>query len=162
MRIAIYPGSFDPITNGHIDLIKRSLKLFDKLIVLVSFNDEKKSRFNTLERVEMIKDALKEINLEEVEVDSYNGLTLDYAKKVGAVALIRGLRVVSDFEYEWSLCSSNHFINKDIEMVFLMAPKETSFISSSAIIELAKNNVDVSSLVPKSVNKKLKELNKKA
>ncbi len=155
-RIAIYPGSFDPITIGHIDIIKRASKLFDEVVVLLAVNPNKKCRFDVPTRLVMLKESLKEFN--NVKVDFYSGLTMEYAKQIGACALIRGLRVVSDFEYEWSLSAANEFINKDIEMVFLMAHRELAFISSSTIDELYKSGVDISSLVPEIVNKKYKEL----
>ena len=145
MNIAIYPGSFDPITNGHLDMIIRSSKLFDKVIVLIANNPNKVCRFSLTSRVRMIKEATKDIS--NVEVDSYDGLTVNYAKEHNAKAIIRGLRVVSDFEYEWSYAAANEFINKDIEMVFLMAHKELTFISSSTIDELYRSGVDISSLV---------------
>lgn len=155
-KVAIYPGSFDPITDGHLDIIKRASNLFDEVIVLVAYNENKlNSRFSVEERVLMIKDAIKEFD--NVRVDSYSGLTIDYAKKNNSKFLIRGLRVVSDFEYEWSLAASNSYIDESIEMVFLMAKKENTFISSSSIIEMASNNVDVSKLVPDLTNKYLKE-----
>ena len=153
MRIAVYPGSFDPITNGHLDVLKRALKIFDKVIVLVAINPNKKSRFNTKERVEMIKEATSE--LENVEVDSYEGLTVEYAIKHGAKHLIRGLRAVTDFEYEFQLASANEFANKEIDTVFLMSKLEKSFINSSMIIGLHDSGVDVSDLVPPSVIKRL-------
>lgn len=155
-KIAIYPGSFDPITNGHLDIIKRASLIFDEVIVLIAYNEHKdNSRFKVEERKEMIQDAIKDLT--NVSVDSYSGLTIDYAKTHNSRFLIRGLRVVSDFEYEWSYAANNSFIDPNIEIVFLMAKKENTFISSSAIIEFALNNVDVSKLVPESVNKKLKE-----
>lgn len=146
MKIAIYPGSFDPITNGHLDIIVRASKIFDKVIVLVAVNKMKKSRFTDEEKQLMIKEATK--NLSNVEVDSYEGLSVEYAKLKGACALIRGLRVVSDFEYEWSYAAANEYIDSSIEMVFFMAHKETSFISSSTINELYDEGVDISPLVP--------------
>ena len=144
MKIAIYPGSFDPITNGHLDIIVRASKIFDKVIVLVAVNKMKKSRFTDEEKQLMIKEATK--NLSNVEVDSYEGLSVEYAKLKGACALIRGLRVVSDFEYEWSYAAANEYIDSSIEMVFFMAHKETSFISSSTINELYDEGVDISPL----------------
>ncbi len=149
MRKAIYPGSFDPITNGHIDIISRASKLFDEVIVLLAVNPSKECRFTIEERLAMLKVATKQFN--NVKVDFYPGLTIQYARKVGAVALIRGLRVVSDFEYEWALSAANEFIDKDIEMVFLMAHREMTFISSSSIDELYRSGVDISPLVPKVV-----------
>ena len=154
MKIGVYPGSFDPITNGHLDVIERASKIFDEVIVLIAINNEKKSFFNVEERIEMIKESTK--HMKNVKVDSYDGLTMRYAKKVNAIALIRGLRVVSDFEYEWKLAAANEFIDNSIEMIFFMAKKETSFISSSSIKELYQNQVDISSLVPKSVIEMLK------
>lgn len=151
MKRAIYPGSFDPITNGHLDILKRSLEVFDEVIILVADNQDKKSRFTVEERLEMIKEAVKD--LKGVKVDSTHGLTVEYAKKVGAKHLIRGLRAVTDFEYEFSLAAANHFIDNSIDMVFFMANSENSFISSSTIDELQKENVDISKLVPKSVVK---------
>ena len=158
MNIAIYLGSFDPITNGHLDMIIRSSKLFDKVIVLIANNPNKVCRFSLTSRVRMIKEATKDIS--NVEVDSYDGLTVNYAKEHNAKAIIRGLRVVSDFEYEWSYAAANEFINKDIEMVFLMAHKELTFISSSTIDELYRSGVDISSLVPSIVIEEYKKLEK--
>ena len=152
MKIAVYPGSFDPITNGHLEILKRALNIFDKVIVLVAVNPDKKSRFSAEERVNMIKEAIDD---ERVVVDSYQGLTVEYAKKHGATHLIRGLRAVTDFEYEFSLASANDFIDSSIDTVFLMSKAEKSFINSSMIMELHQKGIDVSSLVPPAVIKRL-------
>ena len=154
MRVAIYPGSFDPITNGHLEILKRALKIFDRVIMLVPINPNKKFRFSLEERVEMIKEA---VNDDRVDVDFTTGLTVEYAKSHGASHLIRGLRAVSDFEYEFSLASANDFIDSSIDTVFLMSKAEKSFINSSMIMELFEKGVDVSSLVPASVIKRLKK-----
>ena len=153
MKVAIYPGSFDPITNGHLEILKRALNIFDKVIMLVAVNPNKKSRFNAEDRVNMIKEA---VNDPRVEVDSYEGLTVEYAKKHNASHLIRGLRAVTDFEYEFSLASANDFINSSVDTVFLMSKAEKSFINSSMIMELYQSGVDISALVPASVLKRLK------
>ena len=153
MKVAIYPGSFDPITYGHLEILKRALNIFDKVIVLVAINDAKKARFSVEERVDMIKEA---INDDRVEVDSYKGLTVEYAKKHGATHLIRGLRAVTDFEYEFSLASANDYIDSSIDTVFLMSKAEKSFINSSMIMGLHESGIDVSELVPPSVIKRLK------
>lgn len=153
MRIAVYPGSFDPITNGHIDVLKRALNIFDKVIVLVAVNPDKNSRFDVETRKAMIEEA---INDSRVVVDSYNGLTVQYAKEHGAKHLIRGLRAVTDFEYEFQLASANDYVDSDIDTVFLMSKSDKSFINSSMIMELHERGVDVSSLVPESVYKRLK------
>ena len=153
MKIAIYPGSFDPITYGHLDILERASKIFDKIIVLVANNGNKNSRFSVEERVEMIKETIK--GMPNIEVDSYDGLTVKYAKEHNAHTLIRGLRAVSDFEYEFRLASANEYADSEIEMVFFMARGDKTFISSSAIIELHNSGVDVSSLVPPSVMKRL-------
>ena len=155
MKIAVYPGSFDPITNGHLDVLNRAIKIFDKVIVLVAINPNKKSRFSAEERVAMIKEAVDdEMN---ILVDSYEGLTVDYAKKHHATHLIRGLRAVTDFDYEFQLASANDFIDENIDTVFLMSKKEKSFINSSMIMDLYANGVDVKDLVPESVYKRLKK-----
>ena len=153
MRVAVYPGSFDPITNGHLEILNRALEIFDKVIVLVAVNENKKARFSSTERVLMIKEA---INDPRVEVDSFNGLTVVYAKKHHAKHIIRGLRAVTDFEYEFSLASANDYIDSSIDTVFLMSKAEKSFINSSMIMELHQSGVDVSNLVPPSVIKRLK------
>ena len=116
MKVAIYPGSFDPITNGHLDVLNRALKIFDKVIVLVAVNPKKKSRFSPEERVQMIKEAVDG----NVEVEAFAGLTVEYAKAHGATHLIRGLRAVTDFEYEFQLASANDFVDSNIDTVFLM------------------------------------------
>ena len=153
MKIAVYPGSFDPITNGHLEVLKRALNIFDRVIVLVAINPEKKSRFSVEERVAMIKET---INDDRVVVDSYNGLTVKYAKEHGATHLIRGLRAVTDFEYEFSLASANDYIDSSIDTVFLMSKAEKSFINSSMIFDMYRRGIDVSSLVPPAVLKRLK------
>ena len=154
MKIAVYPGSFDPITNGHLDILERASRVFDKVIVLVASNPNKRSRFPAEERVAMVKEAIT--GFENVTVDSYDGLTVRYAKEHNATHLIRGLRAVSDFEYEFQLASANEFADASIDMVFFMARGEKSFISSSAIFELHNSGVDISNLVPESVIKRLK------
>ena len=154
MKIAVYPGSFDPITNGHLEILKRALNIFDRVIVLVAVNPDKQTRFSPNERVAMIKEA---VNDERVEVDSYDGLTVEYAKTHGANHLIRGLRAVTDFEYEFSLASANDFIDPSVDSVFLMSKAEKSFINSSMIMELFQRGVDISALVPESVIKRLKK-----
>ena len=154
MKVAIYPGSFDPITNGHLDVLKRALEVFDKVIVLVAVNPDKASRFSAEERVNMIKEATNDFK--NVEVDYTTGLTVEYAKKHGAKHLIRGLRAVTDFEYEFQLAVANEYADKEIDMIFFMSRGETSWITSSMVMELNKNGVDVSTLVPNSVLKRLK------
>lgn len=146
MRIAVYPGSFDPITNGHLDVLKRSLKVFDEVILLLAVNPSKKSVFSVDERLQMMKEAAAEYP--NVRVDFYAGLTVDYCKKVGAQHLIRGLRAVTDFEYEFQLAAANEFADPDIDMVFFMSRKEETFISSSTINQLHENGVDIAPLVP--------------
>ncbi len=158
MKVAVYPGSFDPITNGHLKILNRSLALFDKVIVLVANNSSKTPRFSVEDRVNMIKETVKD--MPNVEVDSTDGLSIEYAKKVGATHLIRGLRAVSDFEYEFQLNSANNFIDKEIDMVFLMSSGNDSFINSSTIVDMYLNGVDVSSLVPAPVLKGLSKLDK--
>ena len=154
MKIAVYPGSFDPITNGHLEILKRALNIFDRVIMLVAINPDKKTRFSVEDRVAMIKEA---VNDERVVVDSFDGLTVKYAKEHGASHLIRGLRAVTDFEYEFSLSSANDFIDSSIDTVFLMSKAEKSFINSSMIMELYQRGEDISSLVPPSVIKRLKK-----
>lgn len=153
MKIAVYPGSFDPITNGHLDILDRALKIFDKVIVLIANNPNKTSRFSAEERKAMIEEAVDNKN---VEVDVWDGLTVRYAKEHGATHLIRGLRAVTDFEYEFQLASANDFADSSIDSVFLMSKGEKSFINSSSIMELYKKGVDVSTLVPQSVLNRLK------
>lgn len=155
MKVAIYPGSFDPITNGHLDILKRSLEIFDKVIVLIAVNPKKKYFFTVEERKNMILDSVKELGLKNVEVDVTDGLTVKYAKEHNAKHLIRGLRAVTDFEYEFQIASANEFADKEIDMIFFMARNETTFISSSTIMELHRNGVDVSKLVPNAVYEKL-------
>ena len=155
MKIAIYPGSFDPFTNGHLDILERASSAFDKIIVLVAVNPNKKTTFTPQERVDVLKECLKD--MKNVEVDSWDGLTVDYAKKAGAKHIIRGLRAVTDFEYEFQLASANRFASKDVDMVFFMASSEHSFVSSSVVKELRQNGVDVSSLVPTPVMKALEK-----
>lgn len=155
MKVAIYPGSFDPITNGHIDIIKRTIKMFDKVYICVANNIKKNYVFTLEERINLVKESLKDIK--GIEVIHTEDLVINVAKEVGAQVMIRGLRAVSDFEYEFVLAEANSYIDNNIETIFLMASTGNGFISSSAIKEFALHNVDVSKLVPSAVNKALKE-----
>ncbi len=158
MKIAVYPGSFDPITNGHLDIIERAASIFDKLIVVVAYNSSKQSTFSVDERVEMIKEAVS--YLPNVEVDKTTGLTVEYAVFKGACTLVRGLRAVTDYELEFQMNVANTFINSSVESIYLMSRKEYTFISSSIIKELYSHGVDISTLVPSSVLKCFKSREK--
>jgi pantetheine-phosphate adenylyltransferase len=153
-NIAICPGTFDPLTNGHLDIITRGARIFDKLYVVVLNNGTKNPLFTVEERVELIKEVTKDIP--NIEADSYSGLLVDYARKVGATANIRGLRAVSDFEYEMQITSMNRLLNKDLETFFIMTRNQYSFLSSSIVKEVARYGADVSELVPKIVEHALK------
>lgn len=153
MRTSIYPGSFDPITYGHIDIIDRASKITDKLIVAVLNNDEKKSLFTMEERIEMIKDAVKDYK--NVEVESFGGLLVDYVKEKGANIIIRGLRAVTDFEYELQLAQTNRELYKDIDTIFMLTNLQYSYLSSSIVKQVASYKGDISKFVTPFVAKKL-------
>lgn len=155
MRIGVYPGTFDPITNGHINIIERASKLLDKVYVVIPSNVNKQSLFSVDERVELIREACKDIP--NIVVDKTDKLTVDYCLKVDAKVIIRGLRAVSDYEYELQLATMNKHLNNDIETVFIMADHQYSFLSSSGVKEIVKFKGDVSSLVPSVVNIALKK-----
>ena len=155
MSIAIYPGTFDPITRGHLDVIRRALKIFDKLIVLVAHHEDKSPWFEVSERVEMIKDATAD--LQGVEVDSYSGLLVEYAKRKKATAVIRGLRAVSDFEYEFQMAQMNRELCPSVETLFLIPAESYTYLSSSLLKEIYTLGGDVSQFVPESVEKRLKK-----
>lgn len=155
MKIGVYPGTFDPVTNGHLDIIKRSSGLFDKLYVLVANNMNKKTLFTVEERVSLLKEVTKDY--ENIEIVTSNLLTVDFAKNVEANAMIRGLRMVSDFEYELQLATINKCLSSDVETVFIMSSHEYSFLSSSSVKEIAKFGSDVSQFVPRVVESALKE-----
>ena len=153
MSLAIYPGSFDPIPKGHIDVLKKAVKIFDKVIIAVSINPAKTGMFSLEERVEMIKQSIGD--LEKVEVDSFTGLTAEYARKKGARAIIRGLRAVSDFEYEMQMAQMNNSIYDEIETVFLVPKSKYNFISSSIVKEVSKLGGDISKFVTPQVKQYL-------
>jgi pantetheine-phosphate adenylyltransferase len=152
-RIAIYPGSFDPLTNGHIDIIERALEIFDKVIIAVLHNPSKKALFTMDERVKMIKQSFNGTN--SVLVDSFGGLLVDYAKMKGAVAIIRGMRALSDFESEFQMALMNRKLNKDVQSVFLMTGFRWIFTSSSIIKEAAQFGGDIRDMVPEAVHLKM-------
>ena len=154
-KIAIYPGTFDPITNGHISILNRALKIFDKLIIAILHNTQKEPLFSLEERLAMIREVLK--TLDNVEVDFFDGLLVDYAVKKGTNVVIRGLRALSDFEYEFQLALMNRKLNRDVQSVFLMTDYKWFYTSSTIIKEAAKWGGDISGLVPPLVCKKLKE-----
>ncbi|WML38980.1 pantetheine-phosphate adenylyltransferase [Neobacillus sp. OS1-2] len=151
--IAVCPGSFDPITYGHLDIIRRGAKVFDMVYVSVMNNSSKNPLFSVEERINLIKAVTKD--LPNVKVDEHSGLLVDYAKEVKANAILRGLRAVSDFEYEMQITSMNRVLNDDIETFFIMTNNQYSFLSSSIVKEVAKYNGDISSLVPPIVEKEL-------
>jgi len=155
MRIAVYPGSFDPVTNGHIDVIKRALKIFDKIIVTVGDNPGKEPTFTTEERTEMLKESTKD--LKNLEIDSFKGLLLDYVKNKNSSIIIRGLRAVSDFDFEFQRALMNRVVNNDIESVFIMTKEDYVYLSSSIVKEMAMFGSKLNGLVPEIVEKKLRE-----
>ena len=154
MKTCIYPGSFDPITYGHIDIIERASKITDKLIVAVLNNYDKHSLFTVEERLEMIKDSVKDFN--NVEVESFEGLLVDYVKSKDAQLIIRGLRAVTDFEYELQMAQTNRELYKDIDTIFLLTNRKYSYVSSSAVKQVASFDGDVSKFVTPFVADKLK------
>ncbi len=153
-RIAIYPGSFDPVTNGHIDIAKRGLKLFDKIIVAILHNPGKSSLFSVDERIEMLKISMQ--HLPNIEIDTFDGLLVDYAARRGAKAILRGMRAVSDFEYEFQLALMNRKLNREIQTVFLMTGLRWIFTSSSIIKEAVQFGGNIEDMVPPIVNERIK------
>ena len=149
MKTAIYPGSFDPITKGHLDVLERAASMFDKVVIAVLDNTKKKCLLTTKERVELIRKSTDYIG--NVEVDSFDGLTIEYARKRNATILIRGLRAVSDFEYEMQLSQMNSTLAPEINTIFLITKPEYNFVSSSAIKEILMMNGEISEFVPKEV-----------
>lgn len=153
--IAVYPGSFDPITNGHLDLIQRGLKVFDRIIVAVAINTFKQSLFSIEERMEMIRISLE--GNPRVTIDSFEGLLVKYAKRQNARTILRGLRAVTDFEYEFQLAMMNRRLDPEIETVFLMTGLRWVFLSSSILKEAAAHGGDIQGMVPEIVYQKLRE-----
>lgn len=155
-RIAIYPGSFDPVTNGHLDIIRRGAGVTDHLVVAVAKNAGKSPMFSVEERVDLLKDEIATICAQDnitstIEVASFSGLLIDYAQQSGASMIIRGLRAVTDFEYEFQMTGMNRRMNADIETVFLMASEKNQFIASSMVKEIAHLGGDISGFVPEKV-----------
>lgn len=155
MKRVIYPGTFDPVTNGHIDIIKRAIELFDEIYVTVAKNPGKTAMFSVDERVMMLKESLKDF--ENVFVDSFDGLVVDHARELGAVGIIRGLRAVSDFEYEFQMALMNRKLNDECATIFLMPHEKFTYLNSTIIRNLSQFDSDVSDFVPNVVVEKLKE-----
>lgn len=155
MRVAIVPGSFDPITVGHLDIIKRSSQLFDKVVVAVAANPLKAPLFALEDRLNMVGEATK--GMERVAIDSFDTLLVDFAKKHGSNAIIKGLRAVSDFEHEFQMAQLNRELDPTMETVFMMASPENAYLSSSALKEIAEYGGDVTGLVPENVLPYLKK-----
>lgn len=155
MRTAVYPGSFDPITNGHLDIIKRASRIYDKVIVGVLSNKRKNPLFTLDERVAMIQSETA--SLDNVEVAAFGGLLVDFAKEHGASVIVKGLRTVADFEYEFQMALLNKTLHEDIETIFMMTDSKYSYISSSMVKELAGFGGNVSELVSPQIENKLKQ-----
>ena len=157
-HIALYPGSFDPFTNGHLDILKRATNLFEKVIVTVAVNNEKESIFNGKERIRLIEECLTGTPWgTRVEITQFTGLLVDHAKKMGAHTLIRGVRQISDFEYEFRMALTNKRLAPNIDTIFLMPDEQLTFISASLVKEVAFWGGDLNSFFPKHVEKALKE-----
>jgi pantetheine-phosphate adenylyltransferase len=152
---AIYPGSFDPVTNGHLDVIQRAARIFDRVIVAVADNTSKKALLSIIERVELLREATR--GIKNVSVEAFDTLVIEYARKKRIKVIIRGLRMTSDFDYEFQIALTNRRLAEDIETVFLMPSEHVSFVSSSLLKEIAGLNADISSFVPRIVERKLKE-----
>jgi len=157
-KMAVYPGSFDPITNGHLDLLERGLKIFDRIVIAIAGNPGKSALFTLQERIELIKESMKGHPLESrVEVDTFQGLLVDYVKRVKAHAILRGLRAISDFEYEFQMALMNRKLSTEVETLFLMTGIRYIYISSSIIKEVVMSGGCVNGLVPEPVERKLIE-----
>lgn len=154
-KTAVYPGSFDPVTNGHIDLIERASKIFDKVIVAVAHSRPKGVLFSVEERVEMLRDAVK--GMQNVSIDHFDGLVVEYVKKTGSNVMIRGLRMLSDFEFEFQMALTNRKLAGDIETIFMMPHEDYSFISSRLIKEAASFGADLKNFIPAKVVEALKK-----
>ena len=154
-RTAIYPGTFDPITNGHLDLVDRGIRIFDEIIIAVARSPKKAALFSIEERFGLIKDAVRDCG--NVRVESFDGLLVDYVSSMGGVAIIRGLRAVSDFEYELQMALMNRRLKHEIETVFMMPSEEYSFLTSTIIKEVTSFKGSVKGLVPENVEKALRE-----
>ena len=157
MKLGIYPGSFDPLTNGHIDIVERSKKFIDNLIIAVTEKNNKKSLFNLDERVKMINNVIQNKKMKNITIEPFNGLLVDFAEKKDANVIIRGLRAVSDFEYEFQMTGMNFKLNPNIETIFLMASDNHQLISSNLVKEVCKLNGDVSKFVPSEIEAELKK-----
>lgn len=159
MSVAVYPGSFDPITNGHTSIMKSGLTVFDKIIVAVLHNESKHALFSVPERIELIRESMPEITDEpdRIEIDSFDGLLVDYCRQREARTILRGLRAVADFEYELQMANMNRHLNSEVETVFIMADDAYFYVSSKIIKEAAKLGGDVQELVPQPVAAKLRE-----
>ena len=155
MPNVVYPGSFDPISHGHIDLVERGLKVFSELTVAVAHNEGKGPLFTMAERVEMVREVLRDVP--NVKIDSYDGMTVDYVRSAGASMILRGIRTISDFEYEFQMALTNRHFADDVEMVFMMTSSKYSYLSSHFIKEIAALGGDVSAFVPPFVEERLKE-----
>jgi len=155
MPNVVYPGSFDPISYGHIDLVERGLKVFSELTIAVAHNEGKSPLFTMAERVEMVREVLRDVP--NVKIDSYDGMTVDYVRSAGASMILRGIRTISDFEYEFQMALTNRHFADDVEMVFMMTSSKYSYLSSHFIKEIAGLGGDVSAFVPPLVEKRLKE-----
>lgn len=153
-RIAIYPGSFDPVTYGHLDIIKRAVKIFDKVIVAVAHNSEKEPLFSIPERVELLKKATK--GIKGIEVDDFHGLVVDYVRSKNARVVVRGLRMISDFEYEFQMALTNRKLTDDVETIFMMPSEAYSYLSSKLIKEAASLGANLKGFVPGFVEKAIK------
>lgn len=153
--ISIYPGTFDPVTNGHLDIIHRAAELFDKVIVTIAMNPGKTPLFTREEREDMLQHELSD--MKNVEVDSFTGLLVKYAKEKNSGVIVRGLRAISDFEYEFQMSLTNRKLNPEINTVFLMPNEKYSYLNSSLVRELASLNANVKDFIPEYVYKKLKE-----
>ena len=154
-KIAIYPGSFDPVTNGHLDIVERGLKLFDKIIVAILTNPGKKSLFSLKERREMLEESMKDFS--NVEIDTFDGLTVDYANQRKAQGILRGLRALSDFEYEFQMALMNRRLNREVQTVFLMTGLRWIYTSSSIIKQAAQFGGSIKGMVPPLVEKKIRK-----
>lgn len=154
-KVAVYPGTFDPITNGHLSIVNRALKIFDKLIIAILNNPQKEPLFSLEERIDMIQDLLK--GKRNVEVDAFDGLLVDYVIQMKSNVILRGLRALSDFEYEFQMALMNRKLNRDVQSIFLMTDYKWFYTSSTIIKEAASLDGDISGLVPPIVCKKLKQ-----